>query len=87
MHTGWIEAGLAASTRAIRQAWSLPIGSLQGWSTFKSLDLIVTKVSANELQFDKSDLVKQVITVVVTFVEHQLEKVASDAQVHCLQLP
>ena len=87
MHTGWVVARLAASTRAIRQARSLPIGSLQGWSTFKSLDLIVTKVSANELQFDKSDLVKQVITVVVTFVEHQLEKVASDAQVHCLQLP
>ena len=84
MHTGWVVAGLAASTWAIRQAWSLPIGSLQGWSTFKSLDLIVTKVSANELQFYKSDLVKQVITVVVTFVEHQLEKVASDAQVHRL---
>ena len=51
----------------------------------KGLNFEVTESSSKELEFDKSDLVEQVMVAFVVPVQHNFKEAASDAEVYRFQ--
>jgi len=50
------------------------------------LNFIVAKVSAEELEFDETNLIEKIVAVVMVFVQDEFEERAGDPQVYGLEL-
>ena len=82
-----IEDGLLIHhSRTQSPLWSASRNLKRLTSSLEGHYLVVPEVRSQELQLDQSDLVEQIIVIIVVLVQEQLEELASDSHVHCLQL-
>ncbi len=79
-----VQVGHVAVSGARGQARSLAVLNLQVLGAFKCLYFIVAKVTPDELEFNKAYLIEEIVVVVVGLVQHKLEVLAGNSQVHCL---